>query len=328
LLETPYVDSKSWAHYLWKPAAWSVGGTAIAFVSNSLYNLWSGNLIKGGQFASSLSSDKLWYRLLPNATSSLGILLATLLASTPLILIIILTLRRYSKTIHPLRLVGIFSIMTVFLLGGLVVSIKIGGGADLHNLDVFFVTLMLVGGYFYFSRWVTEDSSPLPAWINIPAIILALVVPIWFILQTGSPLLTWNRIEATQTLNSIRFLTEAVAQKHGEVLFISQRQLLALKMVDVPLVPEDEQDYLMEMAMSHNQAYLDRFHADLQAHRFGMIVADSYNGGLQKMDIAWAAENNRWVQEVALPLNCYYEVVNSFASQGIVIYRPRANPCK
>ena len=159
-------------------------------------------------------------------------------------------------------------------------------------------------------------------------LIFAAVIPVWFILQSGGPLFTWDQTTAAQAVNGIRIQTEQVAQKHGEVLFISQRQMLALKMAAVPLVPEYEQDYLMEMVMSHNLAYLNRFHADLQAQRFGLIVADRYTGSLQKKDTAWAAENNLWVQEVVLPLNCYYEIVRMFDKQGIALYEPRANPCK
>lgn len=328
-LEISYGDSKSWAHYLWKPATWFFVGTAVAFGVNSLYNSWSGNFIKGGQFASSLTSDLLWNRLLPNSTYPMGILLAAFLASAPLVLIIVLALRRHGETIHPLRLAGIFTAMTVLLLGGLVVSVKIGGGADLHNLDAFFVLLMLVGSYFYLRRWAPETSEALSALTFHPVVLIfAVVIPVWFILQSGGPLFEWDQTTAIQAVNGIRVQTEQVTQKHGEVLFISQRQLLALQMVAVPLVPEYEQDYLMEMVMSHNHAYLNRFQADLQAHRFGMIVSDSYTGSIQKSDLAWAAENNLWVQEVVRPLNCYYDVAEEFKDQGIVLYVPRANPCE
>jgi hypothetical protein len=329
LLEIPRSASKSWTHYLWKPAVWVLGGTAVAFGVNSLYNLWSGNFIKGGQFASSLTSDLLLNRLLPNGTYPMGILLAVFLAFAPLILIMVLALRGYKETLHPIRLAGIFTALTVLLLGGLVVSVKIGGGANLHNLDAFFVLLMLVGSYFYFRQWAPETPGGLPVLNHRPALLIfAVVIPVWFILQSGGALFKWDHTSAAQAVNGIRIQTEQVALEHGQVLFISQRQMLALKMVAVPLVPEYEQDYLMEMVMSHNLAYLNRFHSDLQAQRFGLIIADSYSDTIQKNGLAWAAENNLWVQEVVRPLNCYYVGREVFKDQGIVLYVPRAVPCK
>ena len=193
LFEIPYRDSKSWRHYLWKPAAWLLGGTILAFVVNSLYNVLSGNAVKGGQFASSLTSDLLWYRLLPNATHPLGILPAALLASVPLVVIIFLALRRHRQTLHSLRLAGIFTALVILLLGGLVVSIKIGGGSDLHNMDAYFVMLMLIGGYFHFRCWTPENPVELPASKNLLVPVLAIILPIWFILQTGGALFTWDR---------------------------------------------------------------------------------------------------------------------------------------
>ncbi len=58
---------------------------------------------------------------------------------------------------------------------------------------------------------------------------------------------------ALQTINSN---TQAAAKQGGQVLFISQRQLLTFDYVqNVPMVPEDELVFLMEMAMSGISAY-------------------------------------------------------------------------
>jgi hypothetical protein len=329
LFEIPYRDSKSWAHYLWKPASWLLGGTLLAFSVNSFYNLLSGNAVKGGQFASSLTSDLLWYRLLPNATYSLGILFAAILASAPLVLIIFLALRRYSQTFHPLRLAGIYISTAILLAGGLVVSVKIGGGSNLHNLDAYFVMLMLVGGYFYFHRWTPESPINLSASNSILALVLAIVLPIWFILQMNGSLFTWDHVRASEVKDTIRARAEQIAQDGGEVLFISQRQLLALKMVDVPLIPAYEQDYLMEMVMSHNQAYLDQFQSNLRQQRFAMIVAEPQYDHFYKRDHGFAEENNQWVLNVSEPLLCYYEMTYpSEADFGVALYIPRSQPCK
>jgi hypothetical protein len=329
LLEIPFRDSRSWARYFWKPASWLIGGALLAFGVNSLYNVISGNAIKGGQFASSLTSDLLWYRLLPNASYPLGILLATFLASAPVILIIFLTLRRSGKTLHPWRLAGILTAIAILLAGGLVVSIKIGGGSNLHNLDAYFLMLMVCGGYFYFHRWTPETPVHMPTSNKIPALALVIMLPIWFILQMGGTLFTWDHALANTAEQTIQAQAEQAAQSGGNVLFISQRQLLTLQEVKVPLIPAYEQDYLMEMAMSHNQAYLSQFQNDLRNQRFAMIVADPQYDHLYGNERGFAAENNVWVLDVSRPLLCYYQSANPPGMDpDISIYIPRSQPCK
>jgi hypothetical protein len=329
LFEIPYRESRTWMHYLWKPATWLFGGSLVSFGVNSMYNVLSGNFVKGGQFASSLTSDLLWYRLLPNVSFPLGVLLAGFLASAPLALIIFLALHRHGMTFHPLRLAGILTSILVLLVGGLVVSVKIGGGSNLHNLDAYFVMLMLASGYFFFHRWTPEIPLQLPASQFFPAVFLVIAVPIWFVLQTGGPLFTWDHALVNKSIEILRSRTQEVAQNGGEVLFISQRQLLALKMVDVPLIPAYEQDYLMEMVMSHNQSYLDQFQNDLRQQRFAMIVVGLQYEHLYQRDRAFSEENNLWVSEVSRPLLCYYSEANSPGmGPDVALYIPSRKPCK
>lgn len=329
LLEVPYEASRPRLRYLWKPVFWFILGLIAALASQFTYVLVSGNADHPGGAFTSLTSDLLWYRLFPSATNSVGILLSALIVSLPLLALIIFSLRRRHGLYHPLRLAGIFSALLVLFLGGLVVSIKIGGGSDLHNMDAYFILLMLVGGYFYFDR-MTPETGMVNAPVSYPPVVtfLAILVPVWVAIQLVSPIFTWDQVQANQILETIRSQAEAVDRNGGEVLFISQRHLLALKMVDVPLVPEYEQDYLMEMVMSHNLAYLDRFQQDLQAQRFSMIVAGPYATRLQGRDSAFGDENDLWIQEVVTPLNCYYEAVQVFSDQPIAVYVPRENSCK
>jgi hypothetical protein len=84
-------------------------------------------------------------------------------------------------------------------------------------------------------------------------IILAIILPVWFILQVGGVLFTWNPESVNQVEATIKTWSEQIAQEGGEVLFVSQRQLLALTQVDVALILSYEQDDLMEMVMSHNK---------------------------------------------------------------------------
>ena len=332
LLEIPFRESKRWLQYLWKPAFWFVVGTLAAYASNVGYMAWSGNG-GGGNFTSSLHSDLLWYRLLPNLTYPHGVLPDMLIVSIPLLLVAAFLLRRGKGSFHPLRLGGILAILLVFCLGGLLVSAKIGGGADLHNLDAYFIVLLLMTTYLFSGAFIPEqgenrpDSSGVRS-IPLSLIILGVLVPIGFGLQFGRPVFTWDHSQAEQALSSIKSKTEAISSQGGEVLFISQRQLLVQKIVDVPLVPEYEQDYLMEMVMSHNAAYLEQFQADLKRQRFALIIADTQNVHYYGRTSPFGEENDLWVREVSVPLLCYYQPSVPTNNLGVVMYLPRQTPCE
>jgi hypothetical protein len=99
-------------------------------------------------------------------------------------------------------------------------------------------------------------------------------------------------------------------------------------MVNIPLVPEYEQDFLMEMVMSHNRSYLNQFQEDLRTQRFTAIVLDAQNVHLYGRTHTFGEENDLWVQDVSIPLLCYYEIPQAFNGLSTVVYVPRSQPCK
>jgi hypothetical protein len=332
LLETPVINPILWPKYFLKPIFWTGIGFLTAIASNMAFIRWSGNG-SGGNFMSSLSSDLLLYRLLPSSTYSRGVLLDLLLVTLPLILIIAFILRRKKNTYHTARLVCIAGILLVLCVGGLIVCVKIGGGSDLHNMDAYLIFLMIVTGYLLFGRVVPDTEKPVSpkfvySQIGSFLLTIGIAIPILYGLINGKAITTWDFNQSEAALVNTKQQAEDVAAHEGEVLFISQRHLLALKVINVPLIPEGEQDNLMEMVMSHNRVYLDRFQSDLEAQRFEMIVAGNYSDRLQENSIPWSEENNLWVQEVVIPLRCFYEIVNVYENQNVAIYKPRTSPCK
>jgi hypothetical protein len=105
----------------------------------------------------------------------------------------------------------------------------------------------------------------------------------------------------------LKGMAEQAGQK-GPVLFINERHLLTFHQINLPLVPEYEAVTLMEMAMSNNQPYLQRFYGDLKNHRFAAIVAGKQNVGI-KEEGAFAEESNTWNTLVSPYIQCYYEPV-------------------
>jgi hypothetical protein len=104
-----------------------------------------------------------------------------------------------------------------------------------------------------------------------------------------------------------RQLVETVNElaKEGPVLFINERQMVTFGDVNVPLVPDYEVVTLMEMAMSGNQPYLDKFYSDLARHRFAAIVATKQNKGIRE-EGSLMEENNIWNSRISPYILCYY----------------------
>jgi len=154
---------------------------------------------------------------------------------------------------------------------GLVISTKIGGGGDLHNMDMFLIGLLFASGLVWEKTdrtWLTNGSS-LPFWMQV--VLIALVtLPAFGTLLSLRPLLYADEFTRLKTLTDIEdpyvdarvlgllppraevdetlvFIREMVAHagESGEVLFMDQRQLLTFGFVmDVPLVAEYEKKYL------------------------------------------------------------------------------------
>jgi hypothetical protein len=245
---------------------------------------------------------------------------------------------------HLIRLVGSASILLVLFVGGVIVSVKIGGGSNLHNLDAYLTLLLVIGTYIYFERFIPDYTEHLSEKLQVgtpPAsnklfrsaeVILlasALVFPLYFTLSAGGALPHRDYSAAQAALQTINSATQEAVKQGGEVLIISQRHLLTFDYIhNVPLVPEDELVFLMEMAMSDNSFYLDKFHNDLQNKRFAMIVSEPLTTQHQGRNHSFGEENDAWVERVSEPILCYYEPTMKLEAAGIILYSPRAEPCQ
>ena len=321
--ETPR-SQKPTIQYLTWPAFLVLSGSTIAFLSQSAYVLLSGQDVN--RFTSSLGSQLLWYRLLPNPTYPLGVLPAILLASLPVVLLMIEHMRSGKTIMHPLRQLGIFAIALVLFWGGLVVSTKIGGGSNLHNLDAYLVVLAVSGVYIFTGGIEPEkDGESNKFYPSLPIKGLLVSVPILFVLSAGSTIVRYDAGQAQRALDLVQEYTLGAAIEEDEVLFISQRHLLTFDMVqDVPLVPEYETVFLMEMAMSGNQAYLEDFRSDLREGRFGLIIVATLEREYQGRSHAFGEENDAWVREVSEPILCYYAPLETWDSPRLQFLAPRA----
>jgi len=348
--------------YSFLPLSYFLVGTVTAFTSQAIYISLSGNQLK--QFSSSFSSDLIWHRLLPNSTYPPGILPATIIVSMPLLLIIFVKLiqimddKSNHKSFHPVRVLGMVLILAVLLIGGLIVSVKIGGGSNLHNLDAYFITLITFSIYFFFNKTIPDarivDSvmtkNKIVEWLNQKinksskepnkriesqnniirfTVGLLIIITTIFTISTGSKatkLPTINEIK--NSLDTIKEFSYYATQNGEEVLFISNRHLITFNYLEnVPLVPEYERVFLMEMAMAKNEEYLQMFHDDLANHRFAIIISEPLTKKYKETDSAFSAENNAWIQEISKYILCYYSPYKTFRQTQIQVLKPNGNKC-
>jgi len=214
----------------------------------------------------------------------------------------------------------------ILLLGGLVVSVKIGGGSNLHNIDAYLALLMIVAVYVFWGKVALDkDESPSEGMDKIPVLVVALniIIPVLITLRIGGVYIHPDSLKDKRDLNDLQQIISGV-QPDEDVLFISERQLVVFDQIPgLYLVPDYEKLELMEMAMAGNEVYLDQFYEDISSHRFDLIVSDAVNVRLRDEDHPFSEEHNVWVEKVLVPLLRYYRYSPLGDRRDIVIMTPR-----
>ena len=291
----------------------------------------------------------LWYRLLPNSTYGNGILIGLLIAVVPLLIILFWLAVTQKWVLNIWQRLALIGSSLAFLAVGLVASTKIGGGGDLHNMDMFLIGLAFIAVIAWYNggREAILNPNQLPGWMKI-VIVAALVIPAigpWqqmrsfnygeqaaaLMVLTDAPdeksldLLPSDE-KVNKALEKIQDAV-AVAKEDGEVLFLDQRQLLTFGYVtEVPLVVEYEKKVLMNEALSGNADYFQSFYKDLAAGRFSLIVSEKLFTPIKDSSFEFGEENNAWVTWVARPLLCYYEETTTLKDVGVQLFVPKESP--
>jgi hypothetical protein len=266
----------------------------------------------------------LWERLLPNATYPLGILLGILLVTLPLVILLIYLVRTRRWQLDWLRGLVVAGPLALFLGVGLVVSVKIGGGSNLHNLDMFLIGLLLAaalawraGGFRALAHLEQE-----PVWVQGLMVVMMLVFAYQPVLGAG-PIELPAKDRVDRALSELREEVELAAQQ-GDVLFMDQRQLLTFGYVPkIPLVAEYEKKLMMDTAMTGDESYFIPLYKDLARHRFSLIVSEPLHTRVRKSEYQFGDENNAWVRWVAAPVLCYYEPLVTFKDVKVQLLVPR-----
>jgi hypothetical protein len=329
-LEKPVSKGKLGRYFTW-PIIFGASGVFTAFLSQWLYIIWSGNPVN--QFTSSFASDLLFYRLLPNPTFRLGILGGVILYSVPFWVIIGIFLAKQRQRYHLIRFLLLGLITLSLFAGGIIVSIKIGGGSNLHNLDAYFGILIVLTLYIYFAKFEPDFPAAMitelhhrkySSYIQTGAIVLAIILPVTNALQYGGPLSLPESEVVQKALRQIARITEKPALSGKDILFIGERQLVTFNVLPkIKLIPEYERVFLMEMAMAGNESYLDQFETDLRNRKYALIISEPVFIRYKGSSEPFGEENDAWVRHVAEPILCYYKPLKYLKEVRVQILVPR-----
>ena len=310
--------------YLLPPVIWVVAGLALGFSAQQFWVANSGNPEE--ILYSSFTSYLLWYRLLPNPSFPLGILPYTLLVSSPLLAYLGIGYFTNRGRWHIIRLLGLAGIAGALFAGGMLVSVKIGGGTNLHNLDVFLVVLLIMAVELYFGRVNDEDYQPVqvspPLWLKAAAIIGPILFTVSF---SGRAIQPVDDLTAAQDLAKLQAYADQAVADGGEALFVSNRHLLTFGLIEnIPLVHAHEKLLLQEMAMSKNEVYLENFAAEMAEQQYAIIITD-------RMPTVWkdphttslAAENNVVMKDITSLIQCAYQVEERLLDGKLEVYTPK-----
>lgn len=320
LLEVRFSNTRILDYLKW-PFLWMFSGLLAALAAQAAYIPLSGNADNPEIFASSFTSDLLWYRLWPNALFPLGIVPAILVVTGPFLFVLAAATHQWRR-LHPLRWLGIWGMILGLFGGSLVVSVKIGGGGDLHNMDTYAVLLGILAASWIGGQVTDETGERFRLSLPWPMTALALLLPLLFLVPALSRPLTYNANWANSNLQRLKSLVEAA---NGPVLFITERHLVTFGQIHVPMIAQYERVTLMEAAMSNNRKLLEAFYADLRAHRFALIVSGKENLFVKENE-PFAEENNVWNTRVSPYLLCYYEPIALFEPElsRIEVFAPRS----
>jgi hypothetical protein len=266
----------------------------------------------------------LWERLFPNATYPPGILQGLVMVSAPLVIYLIYLVWTRRWRLDWLSGAVVAGPLILFLVVGLVVSVKIGGGSNLHNLDMYLIGLLFAaalawraGGYQALANLDEE-----PAWVQSLLVLMMLVFAYQPILGAAPNSLP-SKAFIEQALSKINEEVELAVQQ-GEVLFMDQRQLLTFGYVPkIPLVVDYEKKFMMDTAMSEDTDYFKGLYNDLANHRFSLIISEPLRAQERVSEYQFGDENNVWVRWVAAPILCYYKPLATFKEVKVQLVIPR-----
>jgi hypothetical protein len=267
------------------------------------------------------------FKLWPNIALKPGLILGITIISLPLLFLAAPVFWKSFRRLHWLRSITIIGILAVFFVGSTYVSLRAGGGFDLHNYDTFMILLFILGVYASFNDILFDregEDKEAPSFFPAVALAINVVIPVSFaILHFHAPSLMMTREQSSAVLAQLVDIVEDVEPSQGPVLFIDQRQLLVYRLIPpVAAYQPYEKVELMEMAMANVLSYRDAFYSKIESHTYPVIISEIHVDAYQNPKAPFGYENNVWNDAVSSPILKYYRPIYVNKVVGIGVYAP------
>ena len=316
---------------LWRRLIPSVILAGISLVAGLLPSIGQYFSLVQGEALSS-TQPLLWYRLLPNDTLGPGVLFLVLRYTLPLLIILLWWMISRRWQMDWVQTIAVWGALVGFFAIGLVISTKIGGGGDLHNLDMYLITLLVVTvlGLMWLKAGAVQTKWPVWA-VGLTYFLIFLVIYPFLPMHPGSDyhqrLDMANENKVSEAFSVVRAEVEKYA-KTGEVLFMDHRQLLTFGYIPaIPFVPEYEKKFMMDQAMASNADYFQAYYHDLAQKRFALIVTEPLRTKRrEELGGPFSEENDAWVIWVSNPTLCFYEPLYLSTEVNVELLVPKSNP--
>jgi len=312
-----------------KPVALGIAGYVGGKLLPSIINVFK----RGSQLSflpnasESLSRQPLlWERLWPNPTFPPGIVLGLLWAVLPVVIFItVLIIKKYWK-LNLIQYLSVLTICSAFLVVGVIISTKIGGGSNLHNTDMFLISILFVLSAAINNLANRINSTQKYEWLWVIPMIICLISPVTYSLQKSERLELPPAEKVSESISAVQNKVKEYSAL-GEILFIDHRHLLTFNLVkNVPFIDDYEKKYLMDNALASKASYFDAFYKDLDAQRFVLIINEPANIISRGSDHNFGEENDAYVKWVAAPLLCKYEPLYTSHATALELLVPRTTP--
>jgi len=297
---------------------WGFISSLFAVGAKYGYQAISGN--PAWYFDTAFSSDLLWYRLFPNATFLPGILPGVLLALIPLGGWMLFSGRKQRVFQWNSMIIGL--ILAVYFIGSTVVSIKIGGGSNLHNFDSFLVLFLLVSVLKIGETDKNHENGENHNHHSRQRILAAIIPVTIILLMNPAVFIEPDARLADEEIPLLQGLIDKQA-RGNQILCLSDCQLFTFGTLDAGRVDvRYEKIFLMEMAMAGNDAFLNQLEEDLQLGQYSLLFSDRLTTNTQSTSQAFSEENNSWVNHISRLVLKYYTPVLDEKRLNLQVLRP------
>ncbi len=326
LFTEPVSGKKLWGYLRW-PLIYLIAGGVASFSSYLVFIKATGYVIPF--LDPRMHYAYFLYKLWPNA-GFMGLLSGIILLCLPVLCVVLYAIWKNKMQLHWLRWLAIAGMLVIFFAGSTLVSLRAGGGYDLHNYDSVLLLLFICGCFFGLQA-VSQDKPvrlEMAVLTNDGILFCLLAISILFSYHPVQPTPASKTDQSAAAIQQITTLIQQNVQAGHPVLFIDDRQLLVYGMISETqiYVPYDKIE-LMEMAMARNPAYRQKFSTDIKDQKYSLIVSEVLPAWLKpfkknQFDRDWY-ENNVWVDVVSTPILAHYTPIYTNVDLGFAVYAPK-----